>query len=191
MLLCLDPEAAAAEMAAGALACPSCPGGMLGPWGHGREREVRLLDGRADRTEPPRGRCRSCHRTHLLLSAWCAPRRAYGLEVIGTAAGLAYAGSGHRSAAAALGVADGTVRGWLRRLEANARLLEDRARAELRALQLQVPLRVTGVPLRDALNVLAAAAAGARDRLRLGPEITWPLLGRLGLARALMPARAG
>ena len=191
MLVCLDLEAAAAELAAGLLPCPSCRAGRLASWGHGREREVRLRDGRTARLEPPRGRCGSCRRTHLLLSAWCAPRRRHGLEVIGTAAGLAVKGNGHRKIAAALGVPDGTVRGWLRRLRANAGQLEDRVRGEMRALQMHAPVRVAGTPLGDALNVPAAAADCAMDRLRLGPEMTWPLIGRLGLARALMPARAG
>jgi hypothetical protein len=33
MLLCTDAEAAAADLASGALACPSCRAGLLRAWG--------------------------------------------------------------------------------------------------------------------------------------------------------------
>ena len=95
--------------------------GQLAPWGYGRERPVRLRSGRTTRLRPRRARCRSCHRTRIILPSWCAPRRADGIEVIGAAAGLAMAGAGHRPIAAALGVPAATVRGWLRRLRGRAR----------------------------------------------------------------------
>jgi hypothetical protein len=47
------------------------------------------------------------------------------------------------------------------------------------------------VALGDALNAIAAAADCARRRFGFGPELTWPLIGRLGLARYLAPAPAG
>jgi hypothetical protein len=58
MLLCADAEAAAAGLASGALACPSCRTGRLRPWGHGREQEIRMAGGRRERLRPRRGRCR-------------------------------------------------------------------------------------------------------------------------------------
>ena len=108
--------------------------GRLAPWGYGRERAVRLRGGRTTRLRPRRARCRSCRRTRILLPAWCAPRRADGIEVIGAAAGLAMAGAGHRPVAAALGVPAGTVRGWLRRLRARAGQLRAHAIGELNVL---------------------------------------------------------
>jgi hypothetical protein len=45
---------------------------------------IRLLDGAMARLRPDRSRCRSCKCTHILLPAWCAPRRADAIEVIGT-----------------------------------------------------------------------------------------------------------
>jgi hypothetical protein len=83
VLLCLDAAAAARDLAAGTLACPSCTQGQLARWGHGTERVIRLRDGRTARLRPDRARCRSCRRTHILLPSWCAPRRADGIEVIG------------------------------------------------------------------------------------------------------------
>jgi len=52
----------------------------------------------------------------VLLPSWCAPRRADAIEVIGTAAGMALAGTGYGRIGAGLGVPAATVRGWLRRL---------------------------------------------------------------------------
>ena len=89
MLLCTDAAAASAGLAGGLLACPSCGTGRLRRWGRARERVIRLLGGAITRLRPQRARCRSCGRTHILLPSWCAPRRADGIEVIGTAAPLA------------------------------------------------------------------------------------------------------
>jgi hypothetical protein len=69
----------------------------------------------------------------VLLPGWCAPRRAHGIAVIATAAGGALKGTGHRVIAARLGVAAGTVRGWLRRLRARAEPLRCHATRQLAA----------------------------------------------------------
>ena len=178
MLLCLDADAVAADLAAGTLACPSCGTGRLAPWGYGRERAVRLRGGRIARLRPRRARCRSCRRTRVLLPSWCAPRRADGIEIIGAAAGLAMAGHGHRAVAAALGVPAATARGWLRRLRAHAGQLRVHAVRELTGLGFYPPgppSEPAGSPLGDALNALAAAVDCARRKFGHGPEMTWPL----------------
>jgi hypothetical protein len=193
-LLCLDAGAVAADLAAGTLASPSCQVGRLARWGYGRERAVWLRGGRVARLRPPRARCRSWRRTRILLPSWCAPRRADGIEVIGPPAGLAMAGAGHRPVAAALGVPAGTVRGWLRRLRANAGQLRAHAIGELNVLGFYPPgppSQPAGSPLGDALNALAAAVDCARRNFGHGPQMTWALAGRLGLARFLLPAPAG
>lgn len=45
--------------------------------------------------------------------------------------------------------------------------------------------------LGDALNAVATAAHACHPQARPGPDLTWPLIGRLGLARYLAPAPAG
>ena len=120
MLLCADVGSADADLASGAIACPSC-GGRLGPWGHGRERAVRLHYGERAVVRPPRGRCRACRATHMLLPSWMAPRRADGAGVIArAAAAAALHGTGSARLGAELGVPAATVRGWLRRLRSRA-----------------------------------------------------------------------
>ena len=107
------------QLAGGELACPSC-GGVLGGWGHGVVRRVRVLAGPVVRVRPRRSRCRSCGGTHVLLPAWCLLRRADAAAVIGAALVAAAAGSGFRVIARMLGRPGETVRGWLRRFASRA-----------------------------------------------------------------------
>jgi len=111
---------------------------------------IRLPGGATARLRPDRGRCRTCRA--ILLPAWCAPRRADGIEVIGTAACAAAAGQGHRPVAAALAVPAGTVRGCLR---TQAEQLRWFAMGELAAIGGYAPVS----PLGKALNAVAAAVA--------------------------------
>jgi hypothetical protein len=52
MLLCTDANAAAADLASGVLAYPSCQAGRLRPWGCGRERAIRLHGEARQRVRP-------------------------------------------------------------------------------------------------------------------------------------------
>ena len=113
--------------------------------------------------------------------------------MIGAAAGAAMGGAGHRPIAAVLGVPPGTVRGWLRRLRVRAGALRSHAIGELAQLGFYPPgppCRSAGSALADALNAVAAAADCAIRKFGFGPELTWPLIGRLGLARFLGPVPA-
>jgi hypothetical protein len=104
----------------------SAPGGP-GQGGNGRSG----CAAGAPRGCGPGGRVAGPAAGRILLPAWCALRRADGIEVIGAAAGLAMAGNGRRPIAAALGVPAATVRGWLRRLRARAGQLRQHAIGEL------------------------------------------------------------
>jgi Domain of unknown function (DUF6431) len=198
MLLCADAEAASAALASGALACPSCGTGRLRPWGHAREREIRMGGGQRERLRPRRGLCRSCRATHILLPSWAAPRRADAIGVITRAAAAsALHGTGCARLGAQLGVPAGTVRGWLRRLRARAGQLLQEATASFGFLIAVIetpdgrdpcPPAPTGSVLGDALAA-AAACAYAAIRWHGHPEASLDaLLGRFGLAAALAPA---
>jgi hypothetical protein len=84
VLLCADAAAASVGLAGGLLGLPIVQHRAAGAVGHGAERVIRLLDGAMARLRPDRARCWSCKRTHILLPAWYAPRRADAIEVIGT-----------------------------------------------------------------------------------------------------------
>ncbi len=114
-----DGDEVERQLAGGELACPSC-GGVLGGWGNGRPRPVRMAEGKDVVLVPRRSRCRQCGATHVLLPAWCLLRRADAAVVIGAALGAAAAGDGHRKIAGVLGRAASTVRGWLRRFAGRA-----------------------------------------------------------------------
>lgn len=120
---------------------------------------------------PRRGICRPCARTHVLLPAFCVPRRRDGVEVIGLALLAAASGEGHRTIAARLDRPPGTVRGWLR---AFARRSDQLRRC---AVSWTVVLgdadalprrRWTGSPTADTLELLACAARAWL--LRCGPD---------------------
>jgi len=198
MLLCADAEAASAALASGALACPSCGTGRLRPWGHGREREIRMGGGQRERLRPRRGLCRSCRATHILLPSWAAPRRADAIGVIARAAAAsALHGTGCARLGAQLGVPPGTVRGWLRRLRTRAGQLLQEATASFGFLVAVIetpegrdpcPPGPTGSVLGDALAAVAACAYAAirwHGRPEAGLDA---LIGRFGLAAALAPA---
>lgn len=189
MLLVLDDAQVPTDLAARRLACPSCPG-RLRPWGNARPRVVRLLGGRRVRLIPRRARCEECRGTQVLLPAWCVPRRGHGIEVIGTALGARLAGRSHRAIAAELDVAADTVRGWLRRVTGRAEQLRCHAMRLLYDLDPRAgPADPAGSPLADALTALAVVVHAAQRRFGYGDVMLWPLLGQLGLARHLAPAR--
>jgi hypothetical protein len=192
VLVITDARRTARELAAGALACPRCAG-RLAPWGHGRERAVRLLGGASARVRPRRARCKACRVSSVLLPAWCAPRRGYAIEVIAVAAAAAAGGYGPRAIGSWLGMPEGTVRGWLRRLRGRAQGLRGYAIGELASFDSITPLPggPAGSPLGDALDAVAVATRAAQRRLGHGPDMTWALAGRFGLCRFLQPARGG
>ena len=110
--IAISQERLEAVLAAGELACPHCSG-QLSPWGFARSREVRMLDA-ARSVRPRRAWCQGCGVTHLLCPSWSVRRRRDGAEVIGAALQANARGHGHRTIAARLDRAPGTVRGWLR-----------------------------------------------------------------------------
>lgn len=161
-------RAAQDALLAGRVCCPDCDR-PLAPYGFAREREVRLRHG-SRLLRPRRAICRSCARTHVLLPAFCVPRRRDGVEVIGLALLAAADGEGHRTIAARLDRPPGTVRGWLR---AFARRSEPIRRCAVRwTIALSdadaLPRLLSCQPITDALEALACATRAWV--LRCGPR---------------------
>lgn len=176
LIVCVEQARVEAELVAGALSCLSC-GGVLGPWGHGRERLLRCLSG--DRLlRPRRARCRGCAGTHVLLPDVALVRRRDGVAAVGEAIEAKVAGEGRRRIASRLGVPADTVRGWLRRFAGRA----DQIRAHFTrwavALDPEVgALGPAGGGIADALEAMAIAARAWV--LRFGPGDPWRIASRL------------
>lgn len=99
--------------------CPRCSGWVQrwsGYWRHLRGEGDRLI-------WIPRVRCVGCGVTQSLLPWFVLPWRWDEAGWIGRALEMAAEGSGQRRIATALGRAEGTVRGWLRRVRRWARAL--------------------------------------------------------------------
>lgn len=170
----------------GLLKCPGCAGVLTG-WGHAREREVRGLAGRL---RPRRARCSGCWRTHVLLPVSVLARRADCVAAIGAALVARAQGTGHRPIAAALGVAESTVRGWLRRFTARAQQWRDRFTVLLVALDPDPPaVAGRGSEVGDAVEVIGLAA-GAAVR-RFGPRPPWQFAAAASGGLLLGPVGAG
>jgi hypothetical protein len=171
------------QLAGGELACPSC-GGVLGGWGHGAERRVRVLAGPAVLVRPRRSRCRGCGGTHVLLPVWCLLRRADATAVIGAALVAAAAGAGFRVIARMLGRPAETVRGWLRRFASRA----EAVRVFFTVLLAQTspdPVMPAGPVAGPAAAVAAVAGVAAAVAQR------WPLVGQAPVWAAASAASGG
>ena len=163
MVLIAEADRLEADLAGGRLACPC--GGRLTRWGYATGRRIRLLAEATARLRPRRARCTRCRTTHVLLPAWCLPRRGDAAEVIGAALVAKAAGHGHRAIAAQLGRPAATVRGWLRRAgDRHTRWLYEQAVTHAARLDADVLNQVepAGSVLGAALSALAAAVAAWR-----------------------------
>jgi hypothetical protein len=176
LIVWVEQSRVEAERVAGALSCPSCRG-VLGPWGHARERVLRCRAG--DRLlRPRRGRCRGCAGTHVLLPDAALLRCQDEVSVIGEAIEANVAGDGYRRIAGRLGVCPDTVRGWLRRFVERAELI--RVHFTRCAVVLDPELGAVvpaGSGVADALEAIAVAARAWV--LRFGPAGAWEVASRL------------
>lgn len=180
-MLIVDADALLVErqLRASQLECPLCSS-VLAPWGHGRPREIRGDLGARLFLRPRRTRCSGCKVTHVLLAEALWPRRADAAEVIGAGLEIAALGMGHRQVAAHLGLAEGTVRGWLR---AFARRAEDVRRHFTIALVTIAddPVMPEATPSTFADAVLAVAAAHRAAATKWPHMLTvsrWEFAGR-------------
>ncbi|TMM06768.1 MAG: helix-turn-helix domain-containing protein [Actinobacteria bacterium] len=176
LIVCPERAWVEVELVGGRLGCPSCRG-VLGPWGHARERVLRCSSG--DRLlRPRRARCRGCAGTHVLVPEVALVRRQDEVSVIGAAIEAKVAGQGYRRIARRLGVHADTVRGWLRRFALRVELI--RAHFTRCAIALDVELGAVlpaGSGVADALEAIAVAARAWV--LRFGPGDPWRIASRL------------
>ena len=168
------------------LRCPCS--GVLGPWGHARERLVRSGSG-CRLVRPRRARCRSCGVTHVLLPAWLFSRRSWAGVVMWACVLARAAGVKIAAIAARAGVAASTVGSWLRRIGGRAEWWRQLLMGVLAVLgpgaRRVVP---AGSLLADVLAVLDAVLAALRTR---DPEMAtltaWELASHLTRAHLFAP----
>lgn len=172
LIVGIDAAAVEVDLVGGQLGCPAC-GSVLRPWGHGVEREVRLLD-RSERRRFRRSICRPCAATHVLVPEDTLVRRRDAVEVVGVALTAKVRGDGHRRIAADLGRSVSTVRGWLRRFAEMAVALREHFTRWAHALDPgHDRLSPGGSDLFDAVE--AIGVLGGVAVRRFGPRPPWLL----------------
>ncbi|KOY56489.1 DUF6431 domain-containing protein [Streptomyces sp. XY332] len=167
------------QLRASKLACPLCSS-LLAPWGHSRPRGIRGDLGARLFLRPRRTRCSGCKVTHVLLAEVLWPRRADAAVVIGAGLEMTALGMGHRRVAAYLGLAEGTVRGWLRAFAGRAEAVRRHFTVALVALA-DDPVMPDAAPstLADAVSaVVAAHRAAATKRPGMLTVSRWEFAGR-------------
>jgi len=186
--VCADEALVEAELIGGRLGCPSCRG-VLGPWGHARERVLRCRSGDW-RLRPRRARCRGCLGAHVLVVDLALLRRQDEVAVIGEAIEAKVAGVAYRRIAVGLGVHADTVRGWLWRFVERAEPLRAYFTRLAVALDPELgPVLPAGGGIADALEAIAVAVRAWV--LRFGPGDPWRIACRLsggGLLATRTPA---
>lgn len=172
-----DATAVEAELRTGLLTCPPC-GGVLGPWGYGRWRNLRR-EGQEERLRPRRSRCRSCVRTHICLPDCFLLRRRDDAATIGRAIVDHASGIGHRRIAKALGRWHNTVRRWLAAFRDRAELIRAHFTRWAHALDADLaPIASAGSAVADAVEAIGVAARAAVQRW--GPSVgPWAGASRL------------
>jgi transposase-like protein len=189
VIMVLDVDRAARDLAAGVLACPRCAG-RLRPWSWAPARRVRQLDGSYLAVRPRRARCAACRATHVLLPASCLPRCGDATAVIGAVLAAKAVGRGHRGIARDLDRPAATVRRWLRRARGqHPQWLRRQGVEHTRQLAPDLLAGLVAQPteLADALQALAAAVVAFRRRFEQHAE-TWTLIGVLTRGRLLASA---
>jgi hypothetical protein len=170
VIFVVDAAAARQALAGRLLRCPQdgC-GGVLRPWASARARRIRVPGGGSAELRPDRARCTACCRTQVLLPAWCLPRRASSIDVIGAALLAKASGLGHRPIAARLNMPAATVRGWLRSLACGAATLTARAVTAARGQDILPGPSPASGPGSELAQTLTALGAAARAFVRTAP----------------------
>jgi hypothetical protein len=175
-----DEEVVERELVSGQIGCPGPCGGVLGPWGHARRRQLRRRDGEVLTLRPRRGRCRRCKKTKVLLPDCCLLRRRDEVETIVTALTHKAEGLGCRRIAAKLGLGEfpSRVRSWLRAFGRRAGELRERFTAHAHELDADLgPVAGGGGRFADAVEAMATAARAYVQRF--GPVSVFAAIARM------------
>src|SRR6516225_5891209 len=208
-----DRDLVERQLGNGELVCPRCEAGVLGGHGWVGRRWLRRADGlvvllKAHATAEElaggkvasglrRSRCKraECQATHVLLPAGMLGRRLDEVEVIGAALVARASGAGRRRIGAAAGRPMSTVRGWLMRLEQNARTLRAAFTALVHRLEVSPPVLTAGRgEAAEAVAAMGEAAAAARRLLGMSMRALspWQVVAAVshgGLLAVTAPAR--
>jgi hypothetical protein len=170
VIFVVDASAARRALAGRLLHCPQegC-GGALRPWASARTRRIRVLGGGQAEVRPDRARCAACGRTQVLLPAWCVPRRASSIDVIGAALLAKAGGLGHRPIAARLNMPAATIRDWLRSLARSSAMLTAQAVTAASGADILPGHSPAGEPGSELAQTLNALGAAARSFARIPP----------------------
>lgn len=171
------------------LKCPC--GGELGRWGWSTERLVRGL---SEPIRPRRVICRNCGVTHVLLPSTCYERRADCAERIGQGVLAAAAGIDFEAIAQELGTPVETIRGWVRRLRANAgpvvAFLSQVAQRADPAWSYRPPVRLS--KLASVVDVVGAVVAAVCRSKETGPGVSvvavWQVVALVTGGKFLAPS---
>jgi hypothetical protein len=154
--------------------------GVLAGWGRARGRSVRGPDSGAWIT-PWRSRCTGCGVSHVLLPVLVLVRRADAAVVIGSALVA-------KAAAAGLGRAAETVRGWLRRFATRVEAVRAVFTWWCRALAADPVLPgPAGNDWADVLAAITAATGAVAARFGLGTVACWEVASAVSAGRLLAP----
>ncbi|QCX82560.1 hypothetical protein C9F11_44990 (plasmid) [Streptomyces sp. YIM 121038] len=128
-----------------------------------------------------------CQVTHVLLPEGVWPRRMDAAGVIGAGLEIAALGMGHRQVAVRLSLAEGTVRGWIRRFKSRSEEVRRYFTVALVALADDpVMPGLSGTALADAVSAVAAAhRAAATKWSHMHTVSRWEVAGRAISGRVL------
>lgn len=173
LIVGIDAVAVETDLLEGRLVCPACGPGLR-PWGHGIDREVRLIAG-VERRRLRRSICGRCRVTHVLVPEDMLLRRRDTVDVVGAALTAKAGGLGHRRIADVLGRPPSTVRGWLRQFTVMADAVREHFVRWAHALDPgHDRLSPGGTGLFDALE--AIGMFGVVAVRRFGPRPVWSLV---------------
>ena len=170
------------EIAAGNVGCPC--GGVLARWGSARKRKIRGL---RFPLVPPRGRCRDCKATHVVLPDSVLLRREDAGFVIIKALRAAANGFGTRKISKWLSRAESTVRGWVTAARSNSGVLVALLSFELSVIDPLAPTVHSGNSIAVIVDLLGRLLAALNRQNNTVKLAVWELFSLVAMGTGLAP----